>query len=46
MGDSSGSAAAISIRRFEFFDKDTEDDIRDYSLKHTGYVKMRLQVGG
>ena len=32
--------------KFKYFDGDEEEDKIDYSLKNTGFVKVRFQTGG
>ena len=39
-------AGMTFLRRFKFFDGDNEKDVSDISLKNTGFVKIRLQIGG
>ena len=39
-------AGMTFLRKFKFFDGDNEEDKIDYSLKNTGFVKVRLQIGG
>ncbi len=39
-------AGMTFFRKFKYFDGDDEEDKVDYSLKNTGFVKARLQIGG
>jgi len=39
-------AGVTFFRKFKYFDGDDEEDKIDYSLKNTGFVKVRFQMGG